>query len=82
MTNETIKTDGSPQRAEEEWEAWINDRLFTFRKARRKGGAFLYSCRTKAGDKFSVTSFFDERDLTPDELEALPQFIAFVSATK
>jgi hypothetical protein len=25
------------------WEAWINDKPFTFRKIRQRGGAFLYS---------------------------------------
>ena len=63
------------------FEAWINDRLFTFRKARREGGAFLYTCVTKSGDKTSVTSFFSDKDMTPEELEAHPRFIALVSAT-
>jgi hypothetical protein len=67
--------------ADSSWEAWINDRHFTFSKARRKGGAYLYTCQTKIRDKTSVTSFFSERDLSPDELEGLPQFIAFISAT-
>jgi hypothetical protein len=63
------------------WEAWINDRLFTFRKARREGGAFLYTCVTKSGGKTSVTSFFSEKDMIPEELEAHPRFITFLSAT-
>ncbi|HLJ14770.1 MAG TPA: hypothetical protein VKV15_09760 [Bryobacteraceae bacterium] len=32
-------------------------------------------------DTKSSTSFFSDKDMTPEELEALPQFIAFVSAT-
>jgi hypothetical protein len=62
------------------WEACINDRLFTFRKSRRKGGAFLYTCATKSGGKTSITSFFSEKNMTPKELETLPRFITFVSA--
>ena len=69
------------ENVEQSWEAWINDRLFTFRKARRKGGAFLYTCVTKSGGKASVTSFFSEKDMTPEELESHPRFVTFVSAT-
>ena len=32
-------------------------------------------------DTKSSTSFFSDKDMTPEELEALPQFIAFVSET-
>ena len=71
----------APKSADSSWEAWINDRHFIFRKGRRKGSAFLYTCQTKIGDKTSITSFFSERDLSPDELEALPQFVTFISAT-
>ena len=69
-----------PCPAEEVWEAYVNDRHFTFRKTPRKSGAFLYSCVTEQKGKLSETFFFDERDLAPNEVEALPQFIAFVSA--
>jgi hypothetical protein len=62
------------------WTVWINERPFTFRKTRQKGGVFLYSCE-RTGDPKSVTSLFSERDLSPEELEKLPQFIRFVSAT-
>ena len=72
---------GAPENTDSVWEAWINDRPFTFRKTRQKGGVFLYSGERKAGGVESVTSFFSERDLTPEELEALPQFVAFISAT-
>jgi hypothetical protein len=80
MTREIGGNHGAPEDTESVWEAWINDRPFTFRKTRQKGGVFLYSCE-RTGDPKSVTSFFSERNLTPEELEALPQFIAFVSAT-
>jgi hypothetical protein len=81
MAGEIRSKDGAPDNTDSVWEAWINDRLFTFRKTRQKGGAFLYTCERKFGGAKSVTSFFSERNLTPEELEALPQFIAFVSAT-
>lgn len=80
MTREIGGNHSAPEDTESVWEAWINDRPFTFRKTRQKGGVFLYSCE-RTGDTKSVTSFFSERNLTPEELEALPQFIAFISAT-
>ena len=80
MTWESGFNHGAPEDTES-WDAWINDRHFTFRKTRQKGGVFLYSCERKTGDTKSVTSFFSDRNLTPEELEAMPQFIAFVSAT-
>ena len=80
MTREIGGNYGASEDTESVWEAWINNRPFTFRKNRQKGGVFLYSCE-KTGDPKSVTSFFSERNLTPEEFEALPQFIAFVSAT-
>jgi hypothetical protein len=60
------------------WDVCINDRPFTFRKT-RQSGVFLYTCMRK--DTKSVTSFLSDKNLTPDELEAMPQFIAFISAT-
>jgi hypothetical protein len=72
---------GAPENTDSVWEAWINDRLFIFRKTRQEGGVFLYSCERMSGGTESVTSFFSERNMTPEELEALPQFIAFISAT-
>jgi hypothetical protein len=80
MTREIGFKHGEPENSDRVWEACINNRPFTFRKTRQKGGVFLYSCE-RTGDTESVTSFFSERNLTPDELEALPQFVAFVSAT-
>jgi hypothetical protein len=80
MVREIGLNRGAPDDTDSVWEARVNDRPFTFRKTRQKGGVFLYSCE-RTGDPKSVTSFFSERDLTPEELEALPQFIAFVSAT-
>jgi hypothetical protein len=80
VTNKNPNRDDM-ENAEHSWEAWINDRLFTFRKARREGGAFLYTCVTKSGGKTSVTSFFSEKDMTPEELESHPRFVTFVSAT-
>jgi hypothetical protein len=79
-----MKTDrGDGENTDVIWEAWINERRFTFRKARREGGAFLYNCvATRSSGETSVTSFFSDKDMTPDELEAFPRFIAFVSATR
>ncbi len=81
MVTKRSQNRDAPENADLFFEAWINDRLFTFRKARREGGAFLYTCVTKRGGKTSVTSFFSEKDMTPEEFEAHPRFIAFVSAT-
>jgi len=81
MAMEIIFNHVAPESIDSVWDAWINDRQFTFRKARQRGGVFLYSCERKTGDSESVTSFFSETNLTLEELEALPQFIAFVSAT-
>jgi len=69
------------ENAEHSWEAWINDRLFTFRKTRRTGGAFLYTCVTQSDGKTSITSFFSEKDMTPEELEPHSRFVTFVTAT-
>jgi hypothetical protein len=81
MAMEIVFSHGVPESIDSVWDAWINERPFTFRKTRQRGGVFLYSCERKTGDSESVTSFFSERNLTPQELEALPQVIAFVSAT-
>jgi hypothetical protein len=81
MAMEIVSYHVAPESIESVWDAWINDRPFTFRKTRQRGGVFLYSCERKTGDSESVTSFFSETNLTLEELEALPQFIAFVSAT-
>ena len=79
MVEEAGFNHGAAEDTETVWDAWINDRPFTFRKTHQKGGIFLYTCMRK--DTKSVTSFFSNRDLTPEELEAMPQFIAFISAT-
>mgnify|MGYP001251266388 CR=1 FL=1 len=81
MGSEITFNHQTPENTDSVWEALINDRCFTFTKTCRKGGVFLYSCKTTKGGAVSVTSFFSERNLTPDELEALPQFVAFISAT-
>jgi hypothetical protein len=79
MVRETGFNQGAPEDTDSVWDAWINDRPFTFRKTRQKGDVFLYTCMRK--DTKSVTSFFSDRNLTPEELEAMPQFIALISAT-
>jgi hypothetical protein len=71
----------APENTDSVREAWTNDRSFTCRKTRQKGGVFLYSCERKFGGTESVTRLFSDRNQTPEELEALPQFVAFVSAT-
>jgi hypothetical protein len=80
MAAEIACNHDSPDNTDTVWEARINDKPFTFRKTRQRGGAFLYSCE-RTGEPKSITCFFSERDLKPEELEAMPQFIAFVSAT-
>jgi len=81
MAKEIEFKHGAPENTDSVWEAWINNRHFIFKKTRQEGGVFLYSCETKTGDTESVTSFFCDRNLMPEELEALPQFVAFISAT-
>jgi hypothetical protein len=81
MANEIEFKHGAPENTDSVWEAWINDRHFIFKKNCQNGDVFLYSCESKTGDIESVTSFFCDRNLTPEEVEALPQFVAFIAAT-
>ncbi len=62
--------------------AWHYPAFFNCRYQLSLTGVFPeFSCERKNGDSKSVTSFFSDRHPTPQELDAMPPFIAFISAT-
>ncbi len=72
---------GVPENPDKTWETQINGRTFIFTKSRqKKGNVFLYRCGRHSDSTESATSFYSERDLSPKEVEELPQFATFISA--
>ena len=72
---------GVPENPDKTWEKNINGRMFTFLKKRvGKDGIFIYNCARYVNDSTSSTGFHSPRNLTPDEVEHLPQFAAFIAA--
>jgi len=70
---------GKPDNPDKTWEREINGLNFIFRKAREKEGLFLYRCGRRIESGSSETSFYSDRDLTPDEVEQAQQFAAFIT---
>jgi hypothetical protein len=64
------------------WQRTINGVNFTFRKSPMKKGFFLYNCSCRSEDERFVTAsstgFISDRDLSPEEVERLPQFDQFL----
>jgi len=69
---------GKPENPDKAWEREINGLNFTFSKVDEKEGVFLYRCSRRIESGTSETSFYSDRDLTPEEVEQLPQFAAFL----
>jgi hypothetical protein len=68
----------------ERWQKEINGKTFTFLKERvRKNGIILYNCsQYSENERFtsaSSTGFHSNRNLTPEEVERLPQFAGFIA---
>jgi len=67
------------------WTKQINGKVFTFVKERvgKSGIFFLYNCaQYSQGIRFtsaSSTGFHSDRNLTPEEIERLPQFADFIA---
>jgi hypothetical protein len=82
MAREMGFTHGASQNRDLIWGKRINGMTFTFKKAREKS-LFLYNCRCESRwEGFrseGSTGFYSERDLTPEEVERLPQFATFIS---
>jgi hypothetical protein len=75
---------GVPENPDKTWKKEINGKTFTFVKKRvGKNGIFLYNCaRYSEVGRFvsaSSTGFHSDRNLTPDEVERLPQFANFIA---
>ena len=76
---------GIPENPDKTWEKKINGRTFTFLKKRvgKSGIVFLYNCAHYSDDvRFVLTSstgFHSDRNLTPEEVEQLPQFANFIA---
>jgi hypothetical protein len=73
---------GIPENPDKTWEKQINGQTFTFKKALERKGLFLYGCQCRGADgpitTASKTGFYSEQDLTPEEVEQLPQFSDFI----
>lgn len=66
------------------WGKQLHGKTFVFTKAREKGNSkvFLYKCTRIDGKDSSVaTSFYSDRDLSMEEVEALPQFLNFIAGS-
>jgi len=74
---------GVPENPDKTWEKWINGRAFTFLKKRVSKVFFLYNCKCSSEStaiiSASSTGFHSDRNLTPDEVERLPQFANFIA---
>ena len=74
---------GIPESQTKTWPKQIHGRTFVFKKAEERKGLFLYNCRYDGEDQRFVTAastgFYSERNLTPEEVEVLPQFASFIS---
>lgn len=75
---------GVPENPEKTWEKSINGRRFTFLKKRVGQVFFLYNCKCSSERTgitlASSTGFHSDRNLTPEEVEHLPQFTDFIVA--
>lgn len=69
---------GMPENLDKTWEKRIEDRTFSLKKVQRRNGLFLYNCQFRNEHGVSYTGFYSERDLTPTEVQALPQFAPFI----
>lgn len=69
---------GIPEDPNRSWEKQIKGRVFSFRKLHQRKGLFIYNCQCNDEHGDSSTGFHSERDLTPAEVEALPQFAPFI----
>jgi len=83
MTKEEIGfKHGISENLDRTWEKQIDGQTFTFKKTVERKGLFLYGCQCRSEDgsitTASATGFYSDRDLTPEEIEKLPQFIAFI----
>jgi len=77
---------GVPENPDKTWDKRINGRIFTFSKKRESKSFFSYNCKcssestTKTKISSSSTGFTSDRNLTPDEVEQLPQFANFIAS--
>lgn len=71
-------THGMPENLDKTWDKQIKGRTFSFKKLLKRNGLFLYNCQCHNEHGSSSTGFYSERDLTPTEVEALPQFAPFI----
>jgi len=84
MTKEEIGfRHGIPVTPQKTWEKKIGGRTFIFTKVMKRKGLFLYDCQCgNQQESFitaSSTGFYSERDLSPGQVEALPQFANFIA---
>jgi hypothetical protein len=75
---------GVPENPDRTWEKQINGRTYIFKKERvGKNGIFLYNYAQYSEDarfsSASSTGFHSDRNLTPEEVERLPQFANFIA---
>ena len=79
---------GVPENPDRFWERVVNGMTFTFKKKLVRKGLFLYNVgcynveceyRGKRMISSGSTGLHLERDLSPDEVERLPQLARFVS---
>jgi hypothetical protein len=70
---------GAPENLDRTWEKEINGTTYLFKKAREKR-FFLYNCQRRSADGYvsGSSGFYSDRDLTPEEIEQLPQFDQFI----
>ena len=68
---------GAPENPDRTWEKQINGRTHIFTKTREREGLFLYGCQGQSG---GLRRFHSGWDLSPDEVERLPQFKDFLGA--
>jgi len=75
---------GVPENPDRSWEKKTNGKTFIFTKSREKDNSkvFLYRCICLSDkDSKSMTGFHSERDLKPQEVEELPQFLNFIAGS-
>jgi hypothetical protein len=68
---------------EETWKKTVGEVIGTFTKgARTPNGWYLYNCECRKGDLSASTGMHSEQELTREQVEQVPKFLALFEQVK